>query len=132
MPYFGLTPDYRKFCWPWWEQYLNPKTYYRAAKYFVQRGLRGWADCDTWSLDDYLNEVLPEAIGHLKYHTHSTPMGLTKEEWSKILTEIQAGFFASKALSCFCYGTEDQQIELTELKNKGLHLFAKWYENLWD
>jgi hypothetical protein len=132
MPYFGLKPEYRTFCWPWWKQYLSPKTYCYAVKYFVQRGLRGWANCDTWSLYDYLNEVLPEAIGHLKYHTHSIPMSITEEEWNKILTEIQVGFFASRSIADAKYENRGQLKELTKTQNKGLHLFAKWYGDLWD
>ena len=36
------------------------------VKWFIQRGKRGYADCDVWSLDSYLNSWMPEAIHQLK------------------------------------------------------------------
>jgi hypothetical protein len=35
------------------------------VKTFVQRGIRGWADSDTWCLDSYLSTVISEGIDHL-------------------------------------------------------------------
>lgn len=70
------------------EKYANAskweKAYWRARRYntafirwfhrtiravpvreFIQRGRRGWADSDTWSLDTYLNRVTGEAMKHM-------------------------------------------------------------------
>lgn len=55
-----------------------------------QRATRGWANRDTWSLDNYLLEILPEMIDHLRIHTHGYP-GYgefdTPEKWDKFLKE---------------------------------------------
>lgn len=55
-----------------------------------QRATRGWADRDTWNLDSYLLEILPEMIDYLRTHTHSYP-GYgefdTPEKWDKFLKE---------------------------------------------
>ena len=55
-----------------------------------QRATRGWADRDTWNLDSYLLEILPEMIDYLREHTHSYP-GYgefdTPEKWNKFLKE---------------------------------------------
>lgn len=90
--YFGS--GYRMFCWPWFRHWLQPDTYYRPFVHAYQRVTRGWADSDTWNLDDWLCEVLPPAIEHLKAHTHGYPCELTEEEWGKILSEVAEGFRA--------------------------------------
>ena len=51
----------------------NPRQAYREIKWFIQRGRRGWADCDTWSLDSYLSGWLPGALLHLKKYKHGVP-----------------------------------------------------------
>lgn len=55
-----------------------------------QRATRGWADRDTWNLDSYLLEILPEMIDYLRINTHGYP-GYgefdTPEKWDKFLKE---------------------------------------------
>lgn len=46
----------------------------KRIKWFVQRGRRGWADCDIWSLDWYLAGWLPDALRHLKATKNGIPM----------------------------------------------------------
>lgn len=53
-----------------------PRDIYYSIKYFIQRGRRGWANCDTWSLDSYLNGWLPSALRYLKAHKHGTPCSM--------------------------------------------------------
>jgi len=38
----------------------------RKIKWFIQRGKRGWADCDTWGLDFYLADIIENSIQYLK------------------------------------------------------------------
>lgn len=53
-----------------------------------QRATRGWADRDTWNLDNYLLEILPEMIDHLREHTHGYPGDFpTPESWDNYLEE---------------------------------------------
>jgi hypothetical protein len=35
------------------------------VKTFIQRGMRGWADSDTWCLDYYLATIISEGVKHL-------------------------------------------------------------------
>jgi hypothetical protein len=35
------------------------------VKTFIQRGIRGWADSDTWCLDYYIAKVISEGVKHL-------------------------------------------------------------------
>lgn len=56
-----------------WLYELRPGTNWRRVKFFIQRGRRGWADCDTWSLDHYLSRVVGESVHHLAEHSHGWP-----------------------------------------------------------
>jgi len=41
------------------------------VKTFIQRGMRGWSDSDTWSFDFYLAKVISEGIEHLLIYGNS-------------------------------------------------------------
>lgn len=49
---------------------MFPEDAYYAVKWFIQRGFRGWAARDTWSLDYYLNSWMPDALRQMKAHKH--------------------------------------------------------------
>lgn len=51
----------------------SPRYWYCKAKFFIQRGRRGWADCDTWALEEYLSGWMPDALRYLKVHTRGVP-----------------------------------------------------------
>ena len=76
----SLSSGYRPFIWEWWKHYLSPRTYYYYVKYKIQRANRGWADCDIWSLDNYLAEWLPDALKRLKKIKHGIPMAVFPED----------------------------------------------------
>ena len=61
------------------------KYIHRALKYRTQRACRGWADCDTWSIDMWFLEVVPQMLGHLRENRCSQPAHMTSEEWNSIL-----------------------------------------------
>lgn len=43
------------------------------VKLFCQRGVRGWADQDTWSLDYYILSWLPDALEKVAEDSHGYP-----------------------------------------------------------
>lgn len=47
--------------------------FFRKIKWFVQRGKRGWADCDTRNLGSYLAKVIGESAGYLAYNHMGHP-----------------------------------------------------------
>lgn len=55
------------FCSQWWGEIFSiPYDLFRELRAFYQRGMYGYADCDLWSLDDYLAEWIPSALADLK------------------------------------------------------------------
>lgn len=45
-------------------------------KWFIQRGKRGWADCDAWGYFAYNARVNYEALKWLHVHKHGTPCNM--------------------------------------------------------
>ena len=65
---------------------------FKEIKWFIQRGKRGWADCDTWNFDTYIARVIKEGTEYLLEHQHGYPSGLTDKKWREILKEIVWAF----------------------------------------
>ncbi len=47
--------------------YCNLRLKINEIKWFIQRGKRGYADCDWWSLDTYICQVMIDAMEDLMY-----------------------------------------------------------------
>ena len=75
----------------------------KCLKWSKQRIVRGYADCDTWSIDGYLQKLLPDMLQYLKDNRHGSPGFLGKNyinedgilvndachaEWEKILDRM--------------------------------------------
>lgn len=103
----------------------------RGFKWFWQRATRGWADCDTWSVDYYLNEVIVGMVKHLIEHQAGVPGNLTEEKWKNILSKIVAGFEANAKLLDGRF-TNDELESLQKKNKEGFRLFVKYYNNLWS
>lgn len=96
---------YRKGYWKYWTSL--PIVIYDWAKHFFQRGIRGYADRDCWSVDYYLCEIIPEMMRHLKKNVHGYPASLSCskdsnenfERWKEILEKIAIGFEAAKRIN---------------------------------
>lgn len=114
----GLFPlgvnHYRIGYWGFWAHYLNPKNYWRTVKYFCQRGYRGYADCDHWDCDSYIESVMLGVIKDLSKDPMGYPSSLIidmdengnpteddkgSERWEEILREIVEGLEASRELA---------------------------------
>ena len=129
---------------PWkfyraWSNHIS--MYPKEIKWFIQRGKRGYADCDVWSIDWYLDSWLPEAIRDLKGGM-GFPSDLydnKKEDdecwkWQVIFEDIAKGFEASRKIKNhdFDLNSKTEYKELERVMKKGLNLFVKYYGNLWD
>jgi len=40
----------------------------RKIKWFIQRGKRGWADCDAWDFNTYVAGIIKEGTEYLLEH----------------------------------------------------------------
>lgn len=124
-------------------------------KWAYQRVARGWDDRVVWSVDHWLDSIMPDILRKLNEIKHGTPTCLfeklpedvyeyTKEQekrahdlWDSIIKEMIIGFEASKQLDDLYIKTtfEDYKKEAKELerkRRKGMLLFVKHYNSLWD
>lgn len=55
----------------WWLRRLpTPRDEWRAVKWFIQRGRRGWSDRDSWSMYNYVGPVLADMLKDLREKGH--------------------------------------------------------------
>ncbi len=106
------------------------KCLYDHIKWFIQRGYRGYADCDVWSLDYYLSDWMPKALRYLEKNKRGHPIGMTMRGWQTRLRIMREGFEAAKALDDL--STKEQYQQLKRKLDRGLKLFAEHYLSLWD
>lgn len=63
--------------------------FFRRIRWFYQRGKRGYADCDLWNFDTYLEEVLSKGLRDFAKTTSSYPDGYeTFEDWKAELNQV--------------------------------------------
>jgi hypothetical protein len=103
----------------------TPRDWYKEVKWFIQRGRRGWADRDTWSLDWYLSGWMPDALRHLKNTKHGVPSAMFEGEdcatdgnpseegmarasarWDAAMDKMIAAFEAHRRMGDFSYEEE--------------------------
>lgn len=123
----------------------------REIKWFIQRGKRGWADCDVWSFDNYLNKIIIAGIERLAKNQMGCPGEFWDEtrkndechRWRETLEEMRQGFMAMEEQdnhSYFFKRNKEGQNEFDKERNeqlekkvlRGLELFCKHYRSLWD
>jgi hypothetical protein len=132
----------------------------RQVRWFVQRGRRGWADSDAWSLDDYLCRVAGESVAHLRKTTRSHPCGIgegdcsgrpgpewdtlrtcnCEQAWNDILDRISGPLLAWRTRWDLPGGHDkDSRAACTEAEKKitddaadALRLLAGHLPSLWD
>ena len=100
----------------------------------VERGLYGYARRDYWGLNWYLSTWLPSALRMFKKGAGYPGLGRanTFEKWQALLEEMAKGFEADKKIADFDYKKPGELEKLVAVQQKGLKLFIKWYDNLWD
>lgn len=121
----------------WFEDHTT-----RPLRSFWVRGRRGWTIEDTWSVDGWLDGILPQVLDELRKNNHGWPgEPMTFEEWNGdggIIDQIADGFRAHRSLCNLDFVGDDHEIDreaetaLTERYEHGMALFAKWYGHLWD
>ena len=133
----------------------------RWLKWWCQRAKRGFSDRDVWSIDYYLNSILPKMLRQLKETTHGYPGSVQGfKTWQNLLERMALGFEASDRITdaknwvmnddnefyvenTFFEETNpwtpEQVKSFRELDRRdmrtfkqGMNLFTKYYHSLWD
>lgn len=127
----------------------------KKIKWFIQRGKRGWADCDAWSFDGYLCDIIIAGVSHLQKNMQGCPSELYDEsstnnecwKWKEKLEEIIQGFEAGKQLMNHNFMRWDEREEddllewnmdtekrdqLSRKYKRGITVFSEYFLNLWD
>ncbi len=123
----------------------------KQVKFFYQRGKRGYADCDLWSLDYYITKIMIQALKQFKNNHGGYPghgEAETPEKWDSIIEEMIVGFEAAQRVIDDDYfkttgfpeqhkeGDAKKWIKLSKEDQKifkdKMKIFIKWYFHLWD
>jgi len=133
----------KRIAFTWYLNWRYPieaiKDLFWQTKYFIQRGLYGYADEDWWGLDDYLSTWLPNALRQYGKRGMSYPgtgEANTPEKWKAILEKMARGFEAQKKQDDITWNkTKNFKTQYKKLQKEfeeGMKLFTKWYGHLWD
>lgn len=107
----------------------NIKETYLWFRAFIQRGSRGYANRDVWSLYSYLLDIQIASLIRLRDKGISSPADLTEIEWKEILTTIIEGFKAGKEWSEEWLNSTDYRKKLFD---RAQTLYTEYFFNLWD
>ena len=74
--------------------------FHKEVKWFIQRGRRGYADCDVWDFHSYLSGVISGGLYLMAGKSYGCPSAFYNESnignecysWHKELSEIAQGF----------------------------------------
>jgi len=119
------------------------------AKWFYQRGSRGWSDRSVWSIDTWLVDNLIPMLERLKNDKHGTPSSmfrkkdgnstdeadrLAEQRWDNVLNEILYGLKCAKKIqnSDFDYNDKKLTKKLNNSSTRSFELIGKHLFDLWD
>ena len=110
---------------------------YREVKYFLQRGWRGYADCDIWNFDHYLSILLADGLKVLAKGNSYPGQGIFDDakKWEDAL-KLNAKRFQDY-IDYEEVGWEDDPdfIKMKKVykeREKAVKFMAEWFGNLWD
>lgn len=105
---------------------------YYHTKWFIQRGWRGYADCDVWSLDSYLSRWMPTALAQLQRNKLGHPVGMTRKGWDSRLERMKQGFLEARNIHDMNFKTAQESMMIQRKVKRGLNVFVEHYFSLWD
>ena len=132
------TPRIKKV---WWRVVDSTLSFFdfpyhiKRVRWFIQRGRRGYADCDWWEMDSYLTRIiLPmlkrlrnESMGYPGYGQASTP-----EKWKSLLDEMIECFEIAQRIDGWDYDLYNDSLADIKLFEKKMKVFTRWFFALWD
>jgi hypothetical protein len=119
------------------EEYLKTKAGKKDIKKQKKRNkinqkhlkTHGWDYTETWNLDNTITMFVLPRLKAFSETLHGYPYSLTEKKWEKILKKMILAFELMAEGDNF--GEEDYKKRQIDI-NKGLKLFAKYYQGLWD
>lgn len=122
-------------------------------KEFFQRGLNGYSHSDVWSIRDWFSDTFPHILSDMLQDLHSGPPNMEFEEWENELSKMLYYFMEANDKTCSQTNEYEKEyilngkskladlwwkrsVEIETYKNdclkKGLDLFNKYFNDLWD
>lgn len=133
----------------YWYYFRRPLSYFtclhRNLKWFYQRGKRGYADRDVWSIDWHLSSYMGDALRDLANQVHGTVIidtgrtitdfndidCLTLEEWQFTIRYIAETFDLARKIQQ--YDVMDMDMKLAQKRfDHGMRMFSEYFFQLWD
>jgi len=108
------------------------KDLYLEAKWFVQRGRRGYSDRDTWSIDWYLCTWMPEALKTLKRRRIGHPATMSAKSWNAKLDRMINAFIIGRKIQNYDYKTPAEARAAVRQFRKDFNLVKTHFFSLWD
>ena len=113
---------------------------YYQAKWFIQRGHRGYSDRDMWGWFSHHSQIMVGVLRDLRRTTHGHPLGLTPGKWDKKLRIMQEGFQAvideDNDFTSYKKLSRKAHLKLVYGRRRktmlGLKYFREYYYSLWD
>ena len=111
--------------------------YWREVKWFIQRGLYGVSDCDVWSFDYYLCEILASGLEELSHGISYPGHGEmnTYKKWRDAL-KLNAKRFQNvidyEDEGCLNDKNYSKGKQVYHELDEAWKFISKWFGNLWD
>lgn len=84
------TPSDIYVVYPFWSVVRFFRNLPRDLKWWIQRRVRGYSDCDIWSMDTYILEKLQQMLPKFIENCHGYPHSYGKwEDWKKDLKSFK-------------------------------------------
>jgi hypothetical protein len=141
-----------------WRFFNHIRYIHKYIKWFLQRLIRGYSDCDLWNLDSHLSDIIAKRLKSFKKINVNSHPGFIKDldEWHQNIDKMIWAFENyNKDDYCFTFHDEMKFDEPNEngcikvldtgckcdkekLKNhwektqEGIELFSKYFSDLWD
>ena len=104
------------------------KTIYNNIKWFIQRGMRGYADCDVWNTDRYLAKLIANMTRDLRFNNK----GLDKK-LRTALEDIEGGFNVIDYYITIGGAANQKSYRIfKEVHRKSFELLSENFYRLWD
>jgi len=133
MKYKAFNKHFKRTLWDeikyygfyiWWN-WLESRP--REIYWFFQRGWRGYADCDTWSFDDYLCRVIIGGLKQLKKYSHSNKP--SKEDFDIMIKGFESN---RKMIDMTSTWGSKTYIKYKSEFDEGMKLFHQYLNYFWD